>query len=115
LYRYIKINAFFDLACGHGFVGVLLAYAYPERKVMACDRFRRPAFDIFVRAFGAFAAGLYKLNPVYPQLESAWFQPLRLSSENLVSNFAFQIQLVPLPRGGGGSRGAHADADAEVG
>ena len=26
-----EINGFFDLACGHGLVGVLLAYAYPGR------------------------------------------------------------------------------------
>jgi hypothetical protein len=27
---------------------------------------------------GRTMVGLYKLNPVYPLLESAWFQPLRL-------------------------------------
>jgi hypothetical protein len=44
--------------------------------------------------------GLYKLNPVDPQLESAWFlQPLNLSSEKLVSILCFQIRLVPLRRG----------------
>lgn len=51
-----RVDSFFDLACGHGLVAVMLAYAYPERKVMACDRFRRPVFDIFARALGAFAA-----------------------------------------------------------
>jgi hypothetical protein len=39
----------------------------------------------------------YKLNAADPLLESAWFQPSSLRSENLVSEFAFsQIQLVPL-------------------
>jgi hypothetical protein len=38
----------------------------------------------------ATVGALYKLNPVDPPLESAWFQPLNLSSEKLVSNFAFQ-------------------------
>jgi precorrin-6B methylase 2 len=51
-----EVTTFFDLACGHGLVGVMLAYAYPERRVMACDRTRRPSFDVFVRAFGAFAS-----------------------------------------------------------
>jgi hypothetical protein len=37
--------------------------------------------------------GLYKL------LKSAWFQPLNLKCDILVSNFAFQIQLVPLRHG----------------
>jgi hypothetical protein len=44
-------------------------------------------------------AGLYKLNPVDPQRESASFQPLTLSREKLVSKFAFHIQLVQLRRG----------------
>ena len=28
------MTSFFDLACGHGLVGVMLAYAYPHRGVM---------------------------------------------------------------------------------
>jgi hypothetical protein len=41
--------------------------------------------------YGA-AVGLYSccMHSVYPQLESAWFQPLILSSEKLVSNLAFK-------------------------
>jgi hypothetical protein len=41
-------------------------------------------------------AGLCKWNAVHlvdPQLESAWFQPLNLSSEKLVSHFAFKCNL----------------------
>jgi hypothetical protein len=41
-----------------------------------------------------------KLNAADPWLESAWFQPLHLSSEKPVSKYAFQIQLAPLHRGG---------------
>jgi hypothetical protein len=37
--------------------------------------------------------GLYKLNPVDPSLESAWFQPTNLSSEKLVSKFALKCNL----------------------
>jgi hypothetical protein len=45
--------------------------------------------------------GLYKLNPVYPQLESNWFQTLGAYevSENLVSELCFQMQLLPLHSG----------------
>ena len=39
----------------------------------------------------ALKVGLYKLNPVDPQLETAWFQPLSLLSENLISKFAFKF------------------------
>ena len=38
-------------------------------------------------------AGLYKLNPDYPQLESAWFQTLNLKCDILVSKFAFKCNL----------------------
>jgi hypothetical protein len=38
--------------------------------------------------------GLYKLNPVDPELESAWYQPLSLSSEKLVLKVCFQIQVL---------------------
>jgi hypothetical protein len=37
--------------------------------------------------------GRCKLNPIDPQLESARFQPLSLSSEKLVSKFAFKFNL----------------------
>jgi hypothetical protein len=36
---------------------------------------------------------VYRLNPVDPQLESASFQPLSLSSEKLVSKFAFKFNV----------------------
>jgi hypothetical protein len=44
--------------------------------------------------------GLYKLNPVMRthSLKGAWFQPLNLASEKLVSNLCFHMQLVPLRR-----------------
>jgi hypothetical protein len=48
---------------------------------------------------GAAVVGLYKLTPPEPQLKGAWFQPLHLFSEKLVSKCAFQMQLV-LVRGG---------------
>ena len=37
--------------------------------------------------------GLYKLNPVDQQLESAWFQPLNLKCNFMVSKFAFKCNL----------------------
>ena len=33
------------------------------------------------------------MNAVDPQLESAWFQPVRLKNEKLVSNFGFKLNL----------------------
>jgi hypothetical protein len=39
------------------------------------------------------AVGLYKLISVYLSLESAWFEPLSLKCEKLVSDFAFKFNL----------------------
>jgi hypothetical protein len=48
------------------------------------------------------------------ELESAWFQPLTLSSEKLVSKFAaFQMQLVPLQSGSLGGGGGAAAGDGK--
>ena len=56
---------------------------------------------------GPHAVGLYKLNPVDAvALESAWFQPLNLSTEILVSKFAFKFNLYHYASGAG--RGAAA-------
>ena len=48
-----------DVACGHGMVGLLLAYRFPHSKVVCCDLARRPAFDAMV---GAFACEARKLD-----------------------------------------------------
>ena len=65
--------------------------------------------------------GLFKSNAVDPQLESAWFQPVKLSNEKLLSSLCFQMQLVPLQQGvrGGvgdpvGARAGAADGGARV-
>jgi len=44
-------DTFFDLACGHGLVGVLLAYAFPTRTVRSFDHAKRAAFFAFCHAF----------------------------------------------------------------
>jgi hypothetical protein len=54
--------------------------------------------------------GRCALTPPDPQLKGAWFQPLRLSSENPVSKCAFQMQFPRLHRGARGRRGAREEA-----
>ena len=59
--------------------------------------------SMIIRAFAAlcggegaamrYGVGLYKLNPVDPQIESDWFQPVSLCSETLISRFAFKFNL----------------------
>jgi hypothetical protein len=62
----------------------------------------RPFFQLPNRRRKQFQRGgaVQVLNPVDPQLESAWLtQPLNLSREKVVSSLCFQMQLVPLQRG----------------
>jgi hypothetical protein len=60
--------------------------------------------------YARYKVGLYKLNAVDPQLEGAWFQPLSLSSDILVSSLCFQMQMqvVPLQQGEQGAEREHA-------
>lgn len=45
------IDTIFDLACGHGILGILLAYRFPKRKVVCVDTSRRPVFDALLQGF----------------------------------------------------------------
>ena len=49
----IRIENIFDLACGHGLLGVLLAHTMPGVRVVCVDLVRRPAFSMYVDAFRA--------------------------------------------------------------
>lgn len=42
-----------EVACGHGMVGLLLAYRFPHSRVVCCDLTRRAAFDALLAAFVA--------------------------------------------------------------
>jgi hypothetical protein len=45
-----KIGEIYDLACGHGLLGVLLAHRFPALRVTCVDKEKRPAFDMYVQA-----------------------------------------------------------------
>jgi len=47
------IDTIYDMACGHGLVGILLAYRFPRKQVVLVDLERRPAFDAYVEAWEA--------------------------------------------------------------
>jgi len=51
------IETVFDLACGHGLLGVMLAHRFQDLRVVCVDLERRPGFDSFVSCFRD-AAGL---------------------------------------------------------
>jgi hypothetical protein len=69
----------------YGAVETLVGQDFYERAIAAED------VDVLV-------VGLYTLNSVDPKLGSAWFQPLSLKCDILVSSLCFQMQLVPLHR-----------------
>ena len=60
----------FDLACGHGLVGALLAYRFPRRPVLAVDIARRPAQAAWALALGEGGAPLPNLRFVHAGVAS---------------------------------------------
>lgn len=47
------LTSVFDAACGHGLVGLLLAYRFPWLRLASCDLSRRPAYDAYLEAWEA--------------------------------------------------------------
>ena len=45
------VEHIFDMACGHGLMGVLLAHRFPATRVVCVDLCRRPCLDHYVAAF----------------------------------------------------------------
>ena len=43
-----NVETIYDLACGHGLLGILLAWRFPALRVVCVDRERRPAFDHYL-------------------------------------------------------------------
>jgi len=46
------VDRIFDVACGHGLVGILLAYRFPGAQVLCVDIEQRNAFAAYVAAWG---------------------------------------------------------------
>ncbi|OUS43332.1 hypothetical protein BE221DRAFT_80866 [Ostreococcus tauri] len=63
LRRKVHYDTFFDLACGHGLVGVMLAHAFPGRRVRSFDVARRPAFLAFCHGFANIGHARGSLSP----------------------------------------------------
>lgn len=49
--QFEAVRTVWDLACGHGLLGVILAYRFADLTVMCVDLERRPCFDHYVDAF----------------------------------------------------------------
>ena len=82
-----------DVACGHGMVGVLLAYRFPHSSVVCCDLARRPAFDAMVDAFAREAR---KLEAWAAPLQNLSFVEGLLDCEDIVSMLGPEACVVAL-------------------
>lgn len=58
-YNYKPIERIVEVACGHGLVGLLLAYRFRNLQVHLYDLHKRPTYDAFVRAFESKGIKLY--------------------------------------------------------
>jgi hypothetical protein len=56
----LKPCVIYDLACGHGLGGVLLAYRFPLIQVFCCDRQQRPCFQSYLEAFAKYGDVTFK-------------------------------------------------------
>jgi hypothetical protein len=45
------VKSIYDMACGHGLLGCLLAYRFAQLRVVCVDTTRRPCFDTYIDAF----------------------------------------------------------------
>ena len=61
-HRRVRLSAAYDLACGHGLVGLLLAASFPELQVFACDLKRREAFSAHLDAWAAVGMPLHNVR-----------------------------------------------------
>ena len=46
-----KNMTIYDLACGHGLLGILIAYRFPNVKVVCIDHEERPCWSTYIEAF----------------------------------------------------------------
>ena len=49
--KHQKVSRIIDVACGHGLVGLLVAYRFPGREVLCSDIQQRDSFENYRRAF----------------------------------------------------------------
>lgn len=45
------LDCIYDMACGHGMLGLFLAYRFPHINVVCVDKAKRPVFDALVQGF----------------------------------------------------------------
>ena len=59
-----NIDTIYDLACGHGLLGILLAYRFPTKKVICVDLEERESFHAFKAAFNELGESYKGASPL---------------------------------------------------
>ncbi|MHC4983765.1 MAG: methyltransferase [Planctomycetota bacterium] len=59
-----NVEVIYDFACGHGLLGLLLAYRFPKLRVVCVDLERRPAFDNYLAVAGDIGIRLENIDYV---------------------------------------------------
>jgi hypothetical protein len=81
-----NIETIYDLACGHGLVGILLAYRFPTKKVVCVDLEERESFHAFKAAFNELGESYMGAIPL-SNLEYRGANLLTVESELTESSF----------------------------
>lgn len=56
------LDVVYDLACGHGLLGVLLAFRFPKIQIVCVDREARIAFEYYLEIFRKFGMPLQNIS-----------------------------------------------------
>jgi hypothetical protein len=95
------VRVIYDLACGHGLLGCLLAYRFPQLRVVCVDLERRKGFDAFLAAFEALGEASKTPPPQIGTAESDTAAPVGVGSR-VLPNLEFveaDIAEVPIEAG----------------
>jgi len=90
-----NVETIYDFACGHGMLGVLLAYRFPKLAVVCVDMERRPAFDHYLEAARELGAPLRNISYVEADFRSIKLPPksyvICIHACNKATKFALQM------------------------
>ena len=104
----------FDVACGHGLVGLLLAFRFADLHVYASDLVRRPAYDAYVASWYAATAAMQtaaerRWQPGVRFAEGDFTQLLTASSPTVGGDEGIASEQGIAREYAGTSKGAHGE------